>query len=275
MTTTTILLLAGKGTRLLPYTFEKPKCQVSIGETTLVDYQLEKLNNSNLLENLLIITGYKSEKLDYINGKKIHNELYETTNLVYSLYKARNELLETESVIISYGDIIYDDSVLNRLNEVESEITIVADRNWRDYWSSRLDNPLEDAKVFKTSNEGSIIDIGGVPNKYSDAEAQYIGLSKFQGKGVKKLVEALDFIFSKDEKIKSTLNKESNQFVMHDLFNLLVNNGERLIPLFIEGDFIEIDTSKDYEEFLKVYDSSKSVREMRIEIEANNLTRIK
>ena len=55
-----ILLVAGEGKRLRPYTLDRPKCMVEIDGISLIDRQLEVLSSEGL-SNILMIGGFKSE----------------------------------------------------------------------------------------------------------------------------------------------------------------------------------------------------------------------
>ena len=57
-----LLLAAGLGTRLKPFTDSKPKCLIDIGGKPLLEYWLESLENSNCQE-VLINTHYLSEQV--------------------------------------------------------------------------------------------------------------------------------------------------------------------------------------------------------------------
>ena len=57
-----LLLAAGLGTRLKPFTDSKPKCLIDIGGKPLLEYWLESLENSNCKE-VLINTHYLSEQV--------------------------------------------------------------------------------------------------------------------------------------------------------------------------------------------------------------------
>ena len=60
-----ILLVAGEGKRLHPYTLDRPKCMVEVDGISLIDRQLSILRAEGL-NNIIMIGGYKSEML---NGK--------------------------------------------------------------------------------------------------------------------------------------------------------------------------------------------------------------
>ena len=69
-----------------------PKCMIKIEEKSLIEYQLQSLKKTGLTK-IAIVTGYKNELLDKYLEKKIHNNLWEKTNMVYSCYVLKDGLM--------------------------------------------------------------------------------------------------------------------------------------------------------------------------------------
>ena len=61
-----LILAAGEGKRLRPFTNDYPKGLVSLLGKPLVSYQIDNLNSLNI-KNIAIVTGYKSEKFSNLN----------------------------------------------------------------------------------------------------------------------------------------------------------------------------------------------------------------
>ena len=57
-----VILAAGEGTRLRPYTSDRPKCLVEIDGYSLIDRQLAVLDHKGI-DDIVIIGGYKIEML--------------------------------------------------------------------------------------------------------------------------------------------------------------------------------------------------------------------
>ena len=107
-----IIVAAGQGTRLKPFTNNIPKCMVKFKQKPIIDYILENAKNCKV-DKIAIIGGYKIEILkNYLKNKNISffkNENYDSTNMVYSLFCSKNFM--DDDLIISYSDIIYNSSV--------------------------------------------------------------------------------------------------------------------------------------------------------------------
>ena len=232
-----IVLAAGKGTRLRPLTDNVPKCMVPLKGKPLIDYQLD-LFKSKSISDITIVGGYLIDKLKSKNVNLITNKAYATTNMVHSLFCAEKEL--NDDIIISYGDIVYRDKVLQKLIESNENISVVVDENWKEYWQARMDDPLTDAETLKIK-DGNIIELGKKPYSYNDIEGQYIGLIKFSKEIVKKIIP---FYNGLDKNIDYDGNNFNNMY-MTTFLSLLGENISPLKPIFINNGWVEVDCPED------------------------------
>ena len=138
-------MAAGEGTRLRPYTLDRPKCMVEIDGVSLIDRQLEVLKSEGI-DDIVIIGGYKSEMLKRFDIKLKVNARYFETNMVWTLFSAEEEL--EGDVIVSYGDIVYSKNILNALIKSKADIAVTIDKKWEGYWRERNENPLDDKYNF-------------------------------------------------------------------------------------------------------------------------------
>ena len=91
----------------------------------------------------------------------------------------------------------------------KSEISIVVDQNWKEYWSIRNKNPLVDLESLKLDSEENIPSIGQKVNKLEEIQGQYIGLMKFSEKGVNILKDFYHECKKISEKKSNPLNANS------------------------------------------------------------------
>jgi len=230
-----IILAAGAGNRLRPYTNDQPKSMIKLGEQTLIGRQLHTLELSGLTD-ILIVTGYLKEKIEALGYPTIENPDWETTNMVMTLWCAFDEL--EEDIIISYADIIYQKNVLEALLGGNDDISIVVDRGFRKYWEFRFKNPLNDAESLLISSKGYLQSIGQKVASLDEIDAQYIGLMRFKGEGLNILKNYMTSISKTDRFAK---------MYMTDLLQDIINQGEHLKAITINHGWLEIDSVEDYE----------------------------
>jgi len=237
-----VILAAGRGTRLRPLTDECPKCMVRLGDKPLVAYQIEAMRDCGI-EDISIVTGYRSELVTLEGVKKFVNRDYETTNMVATLMSA-GEYLDDE-LIVSYGDIVYEISVLSKLIESKSDVSVVVDLDWREYWQVRMEDPLQDAETLKMDSEGHIVEHGKKPSSYSEIEAQYIGLMKFSSAVLPEIISLYD---SLDPELLYD-GKSKRELYMTTFLEEISRNIAPLKAVPIHNGWMEVDTPSDLEFF--------------------------
>ncbi len=120
-----IILAAGMGKRLGEYTQNNTKCMIKVNGVTLIERLLQQLDNINTptkLSRVVIVTGYEGQKLkDFIATldvsvpvEYVDNPIYATTNNIYSLYLAKDYLLEDDTLLFE-SDLIFEDDVIERI----------------------------------------------------------------------------------------------------------------------------------------------------------------
>lgn len=122
MQTNLLILAAGVGSRLKPLTDNKPKPLVSVNNQPIIESIIESLSQLQL-DNIFILTGYFKEQFDYLQYKYsnvsfINNELFSSTNNIYSVYKFIQKNINC-NLYMCEGDIYISDKF--KLNEKTDE----------------------------------------------------------------------------------------------------------------------------------------------------------
>lgn len=252
-----IILAAGQGNRLLPLTNNTPKCLVKLFGKSLLEWQIDVFRRCNI-SDISVVTGFCSEKINFPNINYFKNPNYQTTNMVETLFCAKEKL--NGSVIVSYGDIIFEKSVLQKLIDSKDDFSIVVDKNWEEYWKTRFENPLVDAESLIVDNNGYINNIGQNASNVHEICGQYIGLMKFQGEGLKYLKR---FYEKTEKESKSGVNPLNpnlpfQKSFMTDLLQGLIESGCNLKAVFTNNGWLELDSMHDYKIYNKMY-SAKTI----------------
>ena len=252
-----IILAAGEGRRLRPLTNDVPKSMVELFGMTLLERQINIFRNCGI-NDIIIVGGYKDEMINFSNIKKYKNLDYNSTNMVETLFCAKKELCGT--VIISYGDIIFEKKVLTDLINSHEDFSVVIDKNWKKYWQIRFTDPLKDAESLKLDSMENIIEIGQSVNNINEIEGQYIGLMKFQDKG-------LEFIKNFYEKTKKQAKSSGKnplnpnipftKSYITDFIQGLINVGCKIKAVSISNGWLELDNNDDYKIYNEMYRDGK------------------
>lgn len=255
----TIILAAGQGTRLRPLTDHCPKCMVEIQGKSIIERQLKTMHVCGIKdEDITIIAGYCNDTLrERFKDTALHfivNNEYETTNMVYSLMCARYVMEQEEDILVSYGDIIYEESVLKKVLNSREDYSVVVDDGWYEYWSARCENPLNDAETLKFDEQGYLTEIGQKTDSLANVQSQYIGLMRFRGAGLKALLDLSEEARKRSSEGRKLWRTERTyqKMYMTDLLQGLIDEGKKLKALHILRGWFEIDDQDD----LKVVEAS-------------------
>ena len=248
----TIILAAGQGTRLRPLTDDRPKCMVEINGKSIIERQLAVMRFCGIPEeDISIVTGYRGEVLrSHFAGTGIHfiqNEEYETTNMVCSLMCARPVMEAVNDILISYGDIIYEDKVLKTVLESEEDASVIVDDGWYSYWSARCENPLDDAETLMFDKEDHLTEIGQKTTELGKVQSQYIGLMRFRGQGLIDMLALADEAKARSERGEKLWRTDRfyRKMYMTDLLQGLIDTGKKLKALHINRGWYEVDDPED------------------------------
>ena len=240
-----IILAAGKGERLRPLTNKIPKCMVKLFNKTLLEYQIDVFKSCKI-NDITVVTGYEADKIKMEGVNFLHNQNYDTTNMVETLFCAKEKL--TENVIISYGDIIFEKQVLQKLINSNWDSSVIIDSQWEKYWQMRFDNPLDDVESLRIDENGLITNIGMKVNSLEEIQGQYIGLMKFKNEGVKNLKKIYEKAKLKSVKGVNLLNENIpfEKSYMTDLIQAMINEGVKINAVKITNGWLELDSIDDY-----------------------------
>lgn len=238
-----IVLAAGMGSRLMPLTQNTPKCMVEVKGKPILERQLALFDQFGISEKI-VVSGYLNEKIKTDNCIKIINEDFDTSNMVYSLMLAKEFL--KGNIIISYGDIVYKQEVLEALINDPRDIVIASDSQWKDYWSERFENPLDDAESFVKGEAKSVKSLGQKETNLNNIEGQFIGLIKLSDKGCNDIISTYNECNSiTSSSVNAWGSHRSLKLAyMTDLLNFLAKQNKLFFNDIRRG-WVEIDDLKD------------------------------
>jgi glucose-1-phosphate thymidylyltransferase len=124
-----IILAAGEGHRLKPFTIDRPKALLSIGGRPIIQYVIEALA-ANGIHKIIIIVGYQKEQIyDYIgDGKQFGVEVKYITQApqlgtAHALYLAKGEA-EKEFMVLSANRLITPETISKIVNTAPPALLI-------------------------------------------------------------------------------------------------------------------------------------------------------
>ena len=231
-----IILAAGAGRRLRPYTDTLPKALVPLDDSrSVMDLTLKNFSEAGLTD-VAIIIGYAADQVRDrkaaledrygVNIELVFNDKAEEWNNAYSLWCARDVL--KAGAIIANGDTIHPVSVEELLKaQGDDSITLSLDN---------VKKLADEEMKVQLNDRGGVTLITKLMEPES-AAGEYIGVARIPGGIAGDLADAL----------KATFERDPNLYY-EDGFQEMVNRGAHIATAPI-GDipWIEVDTLEDLE----------------------------
>lgn len=237
----TIILAAGQGVRLRPYANDRPKCMVALAGRPLLHWQMEAMRACGIDDGIVVVGGYRAEGLEVQEARVLLNARYASTNMVATLFCAREHMSPGEDMLISYGDIVYEPQVLREVLSCDAPVCLAADREWRRLWQLRMDDPLSDAETFRMDPQGRVLELGKKPYAYEHVEAQYMGLIRVRGDCVADFIAAYDAMDRND----TYDGKDFDNMYMTSFLQHLIDSGWDIRACLVDNGWLEVDTFEE------------------------------
>lgn len=230
-----MVLAAGAGRRLRPYTDTLPKALVPVdGDTTILDIALRNLAEVDL-RDVVIVVGYAAgaveervADLEERHGVRlilVHNDKAEIWNNAYSFWLARDHL--RDGVLMVNGDTVHPVSV---------EQTLLASRGPEVLLAVDTEKRLADEEMkVQVGPDGALTRITKLMAPEA-AYGEYIGATLIEAAAVDALADALRTTFERDPDL-----------YYEDGYQEMVDRGARIdiAPIPSGTRWVEVDNHDD------------------------------
>lgn len=182
----TIILAAGKSTRLLPLTKTTHQCLIEVHNRTMLEWQLGALSAAGI-QNIALVCGYFGEevekKCNELGIKVFFNPFYEFSGIALTLWVVKEEL--KDGFISIYSDILFDSKIVSSMAEMGGDICLAIKKG---KVRAEGDKVIEKEGLIK--NIVCQVDKGCLPGE----NAEWIGIAKVSRRGAEKVIMALEYI---------------------------------------------------------------------------------
>ena len=246
-----IILAAGIGSRVKEIGY--PKCLIKINGKTIIQKQVESLND-NGIKDISIVIGHmadlvKDECKD-LDVKFYENPQFRNTGMLESLYCAKQEL--NEEFILVYGDIYFESGIIKKLLNAKGKYCLaVVKSNDIEFDNEDVYEEYHGKKIRKGStkvfiDQGLILKISKKLAK-DECSAEYIGVAKFSMEAAKSIYDRIVHLIDSG----NVSDCPSPSY----LFRWLIEKGEKFTPVMINAQhYSEIDYFKDLDEARKKFE---------------------
>lgn len=212
-----VILSAGKGSRLLPLTENRPKCLLDCSGRSLLEWQLDALFAGGV-EEAVIVTGFRSDLVDALvaartdrRARTIYNPFYHVADNTGSVWMAREEMKE-DFLILNGDTLIGPDIVKALVAGATAPITVTVD-----------EKPSYDDDDMKVLRDGErLLRIG---KTITECNAESIGFLAFRGQGPAVFVDAVDALMHGPEGVSSWYLKLIDRLAPLDIVSTVSIHG--------------------------------------------------
>jgi choline kinase len=229
-----LVLAAGAGRRLRPYTDTLPKALVPVdGETTIMDISLRNLAAAGLTD-VTIVVGYRAEAVEQrkdafeqkygVTLTLVHNDKAEEWNNAYSLWLARDRF--AEGALLVNGDTVHPVSVERTLLDQRGPGILLAIDNVKKLADEEMKTIFDEA--------GQLTRITKLMDP-ADAYGEYIGATVIEAEAAAGLADAL----------KTTWERNPDLYYEDGYQEYADRGGEIRAATIGDIDWVEVDNHDD------------------------------
>lgn len=193
-----IILAAGKGERLMPFTRNTPKCLLELADGhTLLETQLHAISQCPQINEIILVTGYLSSQIEAkvrtLTHKLqpirvVYNPFYDKANNLVSLWVGLP--FAGDDFVVLNGDDLFKPSVLQGLIAAPPSQKIVMTTSTK---------PVYDEDDMKVSLTDGLVQRVGKDIPLENASAESIGMIRFLGEGSAWFRQAVETIIRSPE----------------------------------------------------------------------------
>ena len=249
-----IIVAAGTGSRLGELAKDTPKSLLDVNGQSILERQISVFKKLGIFD-ITVIIGPHTEKFTFKDISFIQDKNYLEHDILSSLMLAHSIMYD--DVIVSYGDVIFDEHVLQPLINFKGLIGLCIDLNWEKNYDGRKLELKQEATTVQIKNNmcTKIVDGRELAKskikgdlKYSNYERQKLG----EFVGLMRLSKHGSTIFIK--RYKELINSHIGSFheapsisqaYFTDMLQEMIDNDTEILPIPVQGKWCEIDTIED------------------------------
>ena len=249
-----IIVAAGIGSRLGELTKNTPKSLIDINGQSILERQISVFKKLGI-SDITVIIGPHAEKFTFKNISFIQDKNYLEHDILSSLMLARTIMYD--DIIIAYGDVIFDEHILQPLINFKDLIGLCVDLNWEKNYDEKGQELKQEASTVQIKNnictkivDGKELSKSKIKDDSKPSEHKKQELGEFVG--LMRLTKHGSTIFIKryEELINSHIGSfhdapSISQAYFTDMLQELIDNDTEILPIAVQGKWCEIDTIED------------------------------
>ena len=246
-----IILAAGEGSRMGKLAQNIPKPLVMVNGKSIIQRQIT-LFHEKKIDDIIIVTGPTSDKFNFKNVVYVNDLDHKKHDTLGSLIIARDYM--NDEIIITYADQIFDEKIMESVNNFSGDIGIAVDLDWEKNYVNRDQHPKSEAEnVLINGNEILELRKNISECKENEKIGECLGLMKFSRKASKVFLDKYSELeISHQGKFHNAPSLE--KALISDMIQELIDSEINVEPIYVSGKWCEIDTPQDLEIARKIFE---------------------
>ncbi len=246
-----IILSAGKPPeKIRIVTGDVPVPMLDVRGKSLLERQIETFRDYNI-QDISVVRGFMGKKINLPDINYYDNPDFEKKGILHSLFTAKEKL--SGSVIVSLGDMLFDEEILGKLLSSKKDMTVVVDRSWID--SPTLEHRpdlvrtrgrfVNGKRFYSLEKQRQVLEVGvGIdPRK---ANGEFIGLMLLSDKGAKIFKRVYQDCLKKYKGKKFHGAESIGTADLTDMLQEIIGRGHKVYSLDIYKGWMDIDSFEDF-----------------------------
>ncbi len=233
------MLAASRGPELGALTEKIPKAMVNVAGKPLLAHIAEAYQRAGI-RDLTVVRGYMPESVNVPQVRYVENEAFATTGELVSLDKGLASILAGQSVIVSYGDVLFRKFIPEALAELDEPFAIAVDTLWRKSANRHRQADYVRCTLPSTGRQNyfSRVDLVEMGETLDPAQidGEWMGFLKISPAGLAVVREILAELL--DVPAQHTAK-------MPLLINELLRRGHQVRVLYMTGHWLDVDSVED------------------------------
>ena len=234
-----IILAASRGRKFGDLTRNKPKTMLLYRGRPLLQ-RLEDTFHSCGIKDITTVLGYKASAVPAGNAHRTINRSWKRGGIASSLYRAVEQL--SGPVLVAYGDILFEASVLNDLLDTEENIVLAVDTSWAN--GRKLGREI-DAVIGASAPSDRYgaarcvpLEAIGTEIDHADAHGEWIGLLKLSSEGSRRMRAFLETTYGDERRRQENISLVA-------LLRAMQAAGEEIYINYSRGHWLDVDGPED------------------------------
>ena len=145
-----IIVAAGMGRRLAPYTDDRPKTLVEVNGRSILQRQVDAYRAAGV-DEIYIVRGYMKEKIvvarrALLRQRRLSQQQHPDVAVLRRAGDGRAAFCSR------YSDIVFRPEVVRTAIETEGDYALVIDRRWHEAYVGRMNHPVEEGEVARVDD---------------------------------------------------------------------------------------------------------------------------